>query len=422
MREALSREDSIFLSVLKKAAGNRGLPLETADVDWSAILKKAAAHKLLPLVLDTLMAEKIRLLPEGELKPFREAAVQSTVREVVQTNEFLTIIRHLQEKGLDPAVVKGIVCRELYPRPMLRPSVDEDILVSREDAARADALLREEGLFRADLGEESSRSNTQELPPDAEEFSYYRAGSPTYIEMHIDLFPEESKLFKEWNVFFRNAAARAVPLQVDDVTLRALAPTDHLLFLILHAFQHFVHSGVGIRQVLDIALYVNRYGCEVDWDYCAVCCRSAKAYLFAAALFRIGEKHLGLDPELGQVPADWLRAGEDETDMLLDVLGAGDLGATDINRLHSSRVTLSAAENAASASSGIRRTIFPAKKVMVKQYPFLDKYPVLLPYAWGRRIVGYLGRRRKNRQIDPSESVRIGTERVGLLKKYGIIE
>lgn len=34
-----------------------------------------------------------------------------------------------------------------------------------------------------------------------------------------------------------------------------LAPTDHLLCLLCHAYKHFLYAGFGIRHVCDIGIF-----------------------------------------------------------------------------------------------------------------------------------------------------------------------
>ena len=155
---------------------------------------------------------------------------------------------------------EGIVCRSLYPIPFLRPSVDEDIFVPAEDTEKYHEFLLSEGLFadEADLTADERKKMY--------EFSYHRENSPTYLELHTNLFDPNSKVFGKLNDLFEGMIGRTVRIQVEDVSVRTLAPTDHLLFLILHAYKHFLYSGIGIRPICDIGLFAECYACEIDWQ------------------------------------------------------------------------------------------------------------------------------------------------------------
>ena len=59
---------------------------------------------------------------------------------------------------------------------------------------------------------------------------------------------------------------------------------------------------------------------------------------------------------------------------------------------------------------------------MERAYPYLKKYPFLLPKAWISRIGNYIKETRRTEGDDAWESIVIGSKRVELLKKYKIIQ
>ena len=336
--------------------------------------------------------------------------LEQVTRQAIQENEFLNLILDLRARGLEPVVMKGCVCRALYPKPLLRPSVDDDLLIPDELAPAFHAALLELGMTADE--------------PDADvekawELSYHKPNSPLYIELHKRLFDPESDVFIDFNEPFAGAVDRAVPVQIQDVTLKTLAPTDHLLFLILHAYKHFLFSGFGLRIVADVCLYARQYGPETDFEKIAGICDARRCGSFTAALFRIGEKYLGLP-----IPTAFDRPEVDETALLEDVLAAGLVGA-DIDRLHSANITLGAVADhntGRTPGSGWRKELLPSAKQLSGRYPWLEKRPWLLPAAWAARIGTYLKTRGKYGRQSPAASLRIGKERVQLLRTYGIID
>ena len=58
---------------------------------------------------------------------------------------------------------------------------------------------------------------------------------------------------------------------------------------------------------------------------------------------------------------------------------------------------------------------------MKNRFSWLEKYPWLLPIAYGMRIVQYL-RSSREKEENQQSSVQIGMERVDLLRKYHIID
>ena len=201
--------------------------------------------------------------------------------------------------------------------------------------------------------------------------------------------------------------------------------TDHLFYLICHAFKHFLHSGFGIRQVCDIVLFANHYGTEIDWIRILRQCREIHADLFTAALFRIGQKYLTFDPVLAGYPKEWQEIQVDEQLMLDDLLDAGIYGDGTMSRKHSSNITLnadSAQKQGKKAEHSVMKTLFPPVKSMERRYPYLKKYPMLLPVAWVSRILKYRQETSKSQNNDAAQAVAIGNRRVELLKQYKILD
>ena len=64
---------------------------------------------------------------------------------------FLMLFDKMRQNGLTPLIVKGIVCRDLYPNPDLRTSNDEDLYIPRDRFGKMDEFLQAEGFMREEL-------------------------------------------------------------------------------------------------------------------------------------------------------------------------------------------------------------------------------------------------------------------------------
>ena len=64
---------------------------------------------------------------------------------------FLMLFDKMRQNGLTPLIVKGIVCRDLYPNPDLRISNDEDLYIPRDQFGKMDEFLQAEGFMREEL-------------------------------------------------------------------------------------------------------------------------------------------------------------------------------------------------------------------------------------------------------------------------------
>ena len=258
---------------------------------------------------------------------------------------------------------------------------------------------------------------TTDTPPDelatADEVSYTKKGSPIYIELHRHLFDSSEDAHDELGRFFADIR----PVESDGFL--AMPPHEHLLYLILHAYKHFVRSGIGLRQFCDVGLWARAYHDQIDWPRLHDQCASVHAATFAAAAFQIARAYLGIAFVL---PAPW-RDDIDAVPLLHDTLCGGVYGSNDYTRLHSSTVTLNAVKaSRAGERGGVLRTVFPKRAHLARRYPYLKKKPYLLPVAWAQRIAHYASEKRASTDDSASGSLRLAKERIELMKRYGIIE
>ncbi len=383
---------------------------ELNAAQWEEIAQLASQHKVLPMIYDA-----IRLLPQLQgtdfLSRLHRQSRQQIILQTLKSYDFLKLYDAFQTAGVTPLVVKGIVCRSLYPQADHRPSSDEDVLIPEKDYALCHQVLTQFGM-------------TTEASTDAYEIPYRSAESPLFIELHKHLFPPESDAYGDLNRFFENAREHATAMQIQGRTVYTLCHTDHLFYLICHAFKHFLHSGFGIRQVCDIVLYANQYGSQVDWVRVWENCRGIRAEKFAAAIFAIGKHYLLFDPHQAAYPECWQTIEVDEVPMLQDLLLGGLYGDASMSRKHSSNITLDAVtaqKTGKKAKGGLVVSVFPPKRKLEGRYPYLKNHPWLLPAAWCSRLLHYGKEIRHSQNNTATEALKIGNERVALLKEYGII-
>ena len=391
-----------FLHIAKAAISGGDLPAE--KVDWPAIFTLANQQKLLPILF-----EAVRKMPAAEenvalFAVTKQQVIGQVLNQTMRSAEFSDLYHKLRSAGPHPIVVKGQLCSRLYPQTDHRISADDDLYISDAEFMACHKQLLANGL-------------TTDTPVDelatADEVSYTKNGSPLYIELHRHLFDSSEDAHDELNHFFTDLK----PIEVDGFS--TMPPHEHLLYLLLHAYKHFVRSGIGLRQFCDIGLWAWEYHDEIDWQRLHEQCESVHAATFAAASFRIARDYLGIDSDL---PMPW-DASIDVEPLLHDTLCGGVYGSNDLTRLHSSTVTLNAVKASRTGEkSSVLRTVFPKREYLERRYPYLKKRPYLLPVAWAQRIAHYASEKQSGADNSASGSIKLGKERIELMKRYGIMD
>lgn len=248
---------------------------ELSGNEWLELIRKAEEQKLLPMVFEAAGAS----MPESLKASVRARTRLLVARQTQRTQEFLRVYKSLSEANIRPLVVKGIVCRTVWAKPEHRNSSDEDMYIS----------LSAYPAFHEKMLELGFNAKQPDYKNDHEE-RYMRDG--LLIEGHWELFPQFNDSLSALNAYTAAFWSRAEVQVIDGVEMTVLEPTDHMIFLLLHAYKHFINSGVGLRQLCDIAQWSKRY--ELDWQriYDAMC--SAHGECLAAAMFDAGARYFGM--------------------------------------------------------------------------------------------------------------------------------
>ena len=425
----LRESDDKLLDAFSCALNEKDLGWQTMpDPEvWKQMYLDAQEHKIFPMIMERISRTSLFIGDETIITKYRyfltraESEIQTQAQ---RTADFLLLYEYLLGRGIRPLVVKGIVCRNLYPEPEHRPSADEDLLIDPREFSACHQALLEYGMELADPEEDVKQ---------AYEVSYKNKDTLLYIELHKYLFPPEDKVFSGWNSYIVNEEKDISPIRIYGNELYTLNPTSHFIYLVLHVFKHFLYGGFGIRQIADIVLFSDNYVDQIDWEYVERVLTEVNAKDFVRAFYKIGITYLWKDSNIlksGVFPG-WDFADIDEIPLLMDILEGGVYGASTMSRRHSSNMTLHAMSQQrgedTSKGRALLHAVFLPRKSLEKRYPYLKKAPFLLPVAWTHRIVNYLletgregGRTEGSKHV--TESITLGNKRIQLLKQYNIIK
>ena len=382
------------------------------DINGRMLLYDAVNHSVLPLIVDGMIKHKDvfdteQIIGKSAMSQYKD----KIIIQAQKTADFLLLYEYLASKDLHPLVVKGIICRNLYPEPEHRPSLDEDLLIDPAEFPQYHQALLERGFTCVNQPDEIDTHF---------EIAYENKENHLYIEVHKSLFPPESSAYGNLNKIFEHVRERSIIQDINGTQFCTLCPTDHLLYIILHAYKHFLHSGFGIRQVADIVLYSERYRDCIDWAEVSSQLEKVHVKEFMAAVYRIADKYLLKNNHIQEYMQDLNYKEIDELPLLKDIMDGGIYGASSRSRLHSSNITLNAVSTG-KRQNGVLKSVFLPLKNMEGKYPYLKKAKFLLPISWIQRIFAYLRETKRDNDENVLETVRIGSERVRLLEQYHII-
>ena len=398
-----------FYNILSEALFEKQTELVN-PVDYDAILEIAARHQLFALVFEKLCEDSIFKATQLYSKAKMNVMLK-VIGQAQRTNIFLDVYKKLNEQGIYPIVMKGIICRMLYGKYAdHRPSSDEDILVLPEDFHKTCEFFKSEGYDSNMNPDEVDLNNLQAI-------SFFN-NNGGHFEVHVNPIGKGNELSSLMDSYFHDVFKDSIEFEINGVKIKCMSHTNHFLFLIFHAYRHFIGSGFGVRQVIDMLLYENEYESQIDWDYIHSALEKTHSQSFFADLVSIGNTYLGFS-----LPIHEKECCPD--DLLEDLMSNGIFGNDTNAKVMAGTMTSMAVKNSegsAAESGTLLKTIFPSKKYMLRDNPELNEKPWKLPVAWVQRWGRFIKRNKINGGNLAGESMEIGNRRIELLKKYGIVK
>lgn len=402
-----------FLSLLKSSLKNEKYDGEKIDFeDLVYIYKMSEIHHVVPMIYNAAYNEDFFKECDANFQAmFKSSAFRYIFSQIQRTNHFLEVYKKLSEKNIKILVFKGIIFRNMYNNPDDRISSDEDILIKKEDYEKVKEFFLSEGF---------------EFIDKREECAYFSKSTGLCIEVSTSLFSHESKAYGHLNKLFEDVFEKSIKINIDKIDILTLSHEQHLIYIVFHNMKHFLTGGFGIRQVADFSKYIETYGEYINWEKFWLDLKDLNYDTFALNLIEISLKYLGFNNDKITYPDnitsfDELKNSQkyyiNSESLINDILDAGVFGASTMDRKHTALMTLDAVED--KKKSNRLKAVFPNVNYLKDNYTYLQKYPILLPVAWGQRILSYL---KKNKTSSYINTMELGKQRIELLKEYKIIK
>lgn len=383
--------------------------------NYEEIFKLASIHKVVPLIYESAYkTESFKEVDPNFSNYFKTSSMQIIYSQIQRSDRFLQLYKEFNDAGIKLLVFKGIILRELYPIPDERISGDEDLLVENKDLNKVIEILEANKMERVLSDEE-----------EADVYHYLCKRTGLHLELHTTLFGENSPTNKKMGKIFKNVFQNSDTVKINSVEVHTFSINEHFLYVICHAIKHFVSCGTGIRQVCDIMMYINKYEKDIDWDYIWREMTSLGYDTLLVNMLQISIDYLGLDENKIIYAKDKNSYYINTEALIEDIMEGGIYGASTQARLNSANMSLDALnEESKSKLKSNFAAIFPKVESLKGRYKYLEKYPVLLPIAWGNRIFTYIKERGSLYSVGATakETIAVGNKRIDLLKEYKLIK
>ena len=244
----VNKKELLFLSLLRNALWNttEEFPKTIAPETSDAILRLAERQTVSGLITAALFRNDIKI---GQKRLFEAVGLSQQIKAENQrvNKELQGFAQIMNESGMEYVIVKGQTAAALYPDPLLRMPGDIDFLVYDYQAAQS-LLQKEWGISLPDSFIEKEVA--------------FEHNGVTY-ELHTQLITFRcSSHQRYWENMMQRPHQSVV--RVDGEEVKTLSPNIYAVYVFAHLFFHFIREGVGLRQMCDWAVILDRYKDDID--------------------------------------------------------------------------------------------------------------------------------------------------------------
>lgn len=341
-------------------------PKPVENVDWDLLYHLSKKHNI-DAVLGYMMTKYDVCDNDKIRKAFEKSYMTALLISTNKTVLFSELYKKLASNNIDIAVFKGYILRELYPVAELRTFSDIDMLIHKSDREKSHSLMQESGY---------------EVMVDFSDVYSYKSDLE-YYELHVSLLEDDVVHNKKPLDYFADAWSHT---QKTADGLYKFDDEFHLLFLIAHIAKHIRYGGAGIRMYLDIALFIKNRCDSFDFSHLMQTAKNLSIEKFAATVLYCSCSWFGLDTSI--IGCDIINCVDIKAtdDLYSYTIDRGLFGNTKRSSGQATVEMMNSDYKKFPRLSAFLRITVPALSIMKERYAYLEKMPVLLPFAWIQRV------------------------------------
>lgn len=347
---SLAKEQTCLLELIK-ASLFKLKPEFPESVNWEKVFELAKVQCIVPLIASQV--------PEEYRNKWLEMTFQSKAHYMRVLYEQNSLTSLLKNNSIPFVIFKGTAAAIYYPLPSLRTYGDIDFYVP-EDFFDLTRRLLEQSAFQC-------------IENNNRHYEYERNGM--VFELHSRISCDR---YNDIEHFIKNCFSNLIEYKVGNCSFPGLPVYENGLVLLGHIMQHLKESGIGLRQILDWMLFVNRELDDSSWyNQFKPLATEAGLEKLAITVTYMCKKWLGLPKKIS-----WCNDADNYVaeQLLIRLLDEGNFGS---DRAPSESVKKSFYKEG---------TFKYLQRSGLINWPFAQKHAFFRPFAWFYQLCRYAGK------------------------------
>lgn len=252
----MTSSETQYFALLRSALWDTPVAIE-GPIEWDAVMWLAKHHSNQVLVCGVASQMAGDNRPTADLLGKMQASMRNNLLSQMRLKQILvSAVLLLREHDIEPVLLKGFGLAMLYPNPILRQFGDLDLYVGLDDFHEACRLLRTlPGGYN--WGEEVDSGHHYNI-----EFGQYP------MEIHrVSADVSDAKTAEVYAAIERDGLRGDIQrVELDGLDVTIPSKEFMVFYTFYHAWHHFLTSGVGWRQISDVAMALHAYHSQLDLE------------------------------------------------------------------------------------------------------------------------------------------------------------
>ena len=287
--------------------------LFSESTDWKRIYDLSQTQSLSGIVLDGINKLPKELLPPRALYIKWCAEILHIEDENLRLDkEVANLFSLLRSYEIEPVLMKGQAIAKLYPEPTHRASGDIDIYIGKENYDKVNKILSNEG------------EALEKWSPKHIMYKWHEVIIENHRLIGKMISPRLNRklhsLVDEWHL-----TGNTDSMVIAGTRITILPLDFNIVFLLLHSVIHLMGFGIGLRQICDWAIILNRYKDQINRPYVKILLKKLGLTKASKIFGALSVNYLGLPKEDLIIP--YSNKDEHQAELLLeDILHNGNFG------------------------------------------------------------------------------------------------
>lgn len=231
----MNNTEKQFIEILSKAIRKDENIKKYDDVNWTNLANMAFEHKAEGIIYSAISDENNYLgVDKNIVEELKTTAFYTEIDQARKMAYLDNIFQKFNDNNIDVLAVKGVVLKNIYPEQGQRSMNDADIVVRKKDIEKVKELLLSSGYELHDDNDKFHLKFTNRLYP--------------IIEVHWSFIEGKDVYDSIWNDTIKD--------KIINTDIKTLSHEDFIVQLCCSVANHMNYTGLRLRQVTDLVLFI----------------------------------------------------------------------------------------------------------------------------------------------------------------------